>query len=273
MALFLLAFFFFLALASVIVLYRHFHVDVFREGKPLKIPARLIAILLTAVAVGFSLLAIWILRSASARALDLFFAITFSIGWAVNALFLLPRQIGRTRLLVGVATGVAVFALTWTFSSVLLRNLFFAGSILWIGPVIFRRFHLPFRYFLFGLVAFGVYDAMNVFLLSNAGTVVTNVGRFTGLITFGGNELGIGDFFLGYCIVNGAQQYCSSRTLPWILATWSPLPMLLLRWIVPASSGHAYPYSVFLVPVALILFLSVKRCSRDDLASKVPRPG
>ena len=78
-------------------------------------------------------------------------------------------------------------------------------------------------------------------------------GKFSGLVTFDGNELGIGDFFIAYVMANAFQYFFRSQKLAWLLAALFALPLLLLT-IIPLLSGAIIPYTIFLIPVAFVAY-------------------
>lgn len=251
MSLVFLAIFFFLSIGCAILVYPKFTVDIFKEGRPLKLRGWLSALFLTLIAIGCALLTLSLVRTSTPNALDRLFVIVFSAGWAANVLYLLPRSFASSRIPISVVFGVAVFFVIWTWPVAGLVNVFYAGSILWIGPVVFRRFKLPLRYFIIGLILFLLYDVLNILALDSGRAVMEETGRFSGLVAFDGNELGIGDFFIAYAMANAAQYYFRSVRLAWVLAILFALPLLLLK-VVPVFAGMIIPYTIFLIPVAFV---------------------
>jgi hypothetical protein len=258
MSLVFLALFFFLSIGVAIACFPLFRMDLFQKGRPVNIRRWLLAVLLAVVAVGGALTTMSIVHSSSTVVLDRLFATVFSAGWALNALFLLPRGAGRLRLPLSVAVGAIALYFVWQWPSTTIHNIFYAGSILWVGPVLFRRFRLPLRFFVLGLALFLVYDVINILVLDTGTALSEATGRFSGLVIFGGNELGVGDFFVAYAMVNAAQYFYQSKKLAWLLGALFSLPLLALG-AIPALKGVALPYTVICIPVAVCAYVFIHR--------------
>lgn len=251
-------------LAAAIAMFPHFQTQLFREGKPIALPKIAAVFLLTGVALVFAAAAWWLFHSASRTLLELLFAFVFGGGWVVNALYFLPPRVGQSRVALSLIIGVVLIGAVYAFPFSLARNLFTIGSLLWLGPMIFRRFSLPLRYFNLGLVLFTLFDIFAIYVVQSDEIIISQAKPLVlnGLIQVGGHLIGIGDFFIGYLIVNAAQHFFSQR-LAWALAVWIPLPMVLLPWLWPSGLGQTFPYTMFITPVALAAYAAVHFSTRQ----------
>lgn len=200
------------------------------------------------------------LRHAEENTYSTFIILLLLVSWAANIFYLLPLSRLPARLsfsLLG-ATGIVLVAL-W-FPSQHYFNIVTAGSILWVGPILFRRIKLSLRIFILLAIAFTAYDAVNIWVLPELTFESDPSPLLNGLVGFDGQILGVGDFLLGYLLV-GAGRHFFSRSIAWLCAVWIPLPLLFIQWLSAVESHVIYPYTVFVVPVVLIIFVIAKRRS------------
>lgn len=221
-----------------------------KQGPQLRLSyLSVIAIVVTVV--GLSAAGSWYaLTQANQSVLQGFYIIFFSLGFLLSWIIIFPKS--KIWLPIGcLVTGSFLFAIFASHSQ-LLQNIFMACSALWIGPVVFKRLHLKFRYFIAGIILFLVIDIYNVYFTHSSVAFSDDTLLLNGLIVFGSWLLGIGDFFLAYLTVNAVQKDMSKTTAV-VLSAVIAFARFFIRLFFP-HYNHDIPYFLIITPATLVAY-------------------
>ena len=254
---FFLSLFFFAFLIISILAYRRFDPKLLSIGSAIRLSRRtlvffFLADILVAVGVGY----LFIYHS-NPVLLEYFYGVLYYLSAVIGCFLLIQQKSLKRRIIAALCLPIPFFALTILTRWQMLQNIVTAGSIIWVGIFLFKRFRIPQKCFIAGLIIATLIDAYNVWLAPASSGLFSDVSLlFNGNIVFGSASLGIGDFFLGYLIVAAFIYYRNVRQAI-IIAFIIAFARFILRAIIPAFAGVAIPYYVIIVPLSLLaLWLS-----------------
>ncbi|MBU1890196.1 hypothetical protein KJ782_01755 [Patescibacteria group bacterium] len=210
-------------------------------------------IILTAVGASLAIFAWWMFRFASAEHYNLFIALIFTFSWITNLFYLFRFENSLTRLVVSFILTDILLLLVMAFPNQLLQNIYMAASLLWVGPVLLRRLKIRIELFITFIFLFMAYDIVSVLYTTPVELTESTEVVLNGLIQFQGQILGVGDFLLAFLMINAAQHFFG-KIPALLIAIWTPLPLLLLRFVFPEMIGLILPYTLFIVPPALLIY-------------------
>jgi len=249
----LLSVFFGLFLIVEILLFPVFDFSFMSRGKILTISKKMtVAILAAAIFLSVSISSIVISKS-SPELLQIFYIVLFVISLTMTLFFLLNLKRTYIRLLLSLSVSICLLYLLSVYPTSLTQNLFMSASILWVGIVVFKRFNVRLKYFIPFMLFFAIIDSINVYVLKTYTTFSDELFILNGLVAIGPFILGIGDFFLAYLIVSAARRY-HTIWYALLLAVLLPLPRFFIRVLIPELEGAEFPYSIFMVPIALLVY-------------------
>ena len=211
-----------------------------------------VAILAAAIFLSVSISSIVISKS-SPELLQIFYIVLFVISLTMTLFFLLNLKRTYIRLLLSLSVSICLLYLLSVYPTSLTQNLFMSASILWVGIVVFKRFNVRLKYFIPFMLFFAIIDSINVYVLKTYTTFSDELFILNGLVAIGPFILGIGDFFLAYLIVSAARRY-HTIWYALLLAVLLPLPRFFIRVLIPELEGAEFPYSIFMVPIALLVY-------------------
>lgn len=259
---FILSLFIFVFLWFAIRLYPKFSLDFLAKGKNIRLSNLAVAlILITTASIVGGLTALFIYVSGP-QLLQLFYIGLYTLSSLITLFFLfnLPKILWRS--LAAITGSLLLLLVVLKIPSQFFQNLFMAGSLLCLGPVIFqklnfqslKKFKINFKLIIVILVAVAIIDIYNVYFSPSSG-IYSDEGFFlNGLITFGKFSLGIGDFFLMYLIIGLTQKLWQTKPAV-ILAVFLAFARFFLRLLFPELSNVDIPYYLIIVPITLIFWL------------------
>ncbi|MFA4872467.1 MAG: hypothetical protein WC659_00830 [Patescibacteria group bacterium] len=250
---FLLSLFFSVCLAAEVWLYSHLDLSFLQRGRVVTVSQRVVGFVATVTAAIALIISFLILHRASPYLLQLFYIIFFTFSAALFIVLVVRLRPLLPRFILGILIAFILLIVTLIFPYSLLQNIFMAVSILWVGPIVFRRFSLSLPLFFIILVVFALIDTYNISIVTLPSLFSDESFAYNGLVTVGEYMLGIGDFFLGYLMVSAARHYLG-RAPAYFLAALLPIPRFLIRIIIPILAGATFPYSLFMVPLSLTVF-------------------
>ncbi len=251
---FFLSLFFGVCLAVEVWLYPHLDLSFLQRGRAVTVSKRVVVFAAAVIAAIALIVSLLILHRGSPYLLQLFYIIFFTFSAALFIVFVVRVHPLLPRFIMGILVACILLVGTLIFPYSLLQNIFMAASILWVGPIVFRRFSLSLPLFFIILVAFALIDTYNISIVTLPSLFSDESFVYNGIITVGEYMLGIGDFFLGYLMVSAARRYLGIYPA-YLLVVLLPLPRFFIRIIIPMLAGVIFPYSLFMVPLSLIVFL------------------
>lgn len=208
------AFFFLIALIIQIELFSRFHFDFLRHGKDIKVSPYIVGLLSGIAVGGAGFVTYTFLTARSHSILEYFYLLFFTLNWFITICFLIQVNRLYHRFLISISVALILTALMLQLQSNLLQSIYIAGSLLWVGPMIFQRFKIQSGYFILFLLSFSILDIVNVYVI-NPGVTSTGQGLITstpvsvigGYVTFGTFMIGMGDFVLSFVAVSWIKRY------------------------------------------------------------------
>jgi len=248
----ILAGFFLLCLLVQVGVYPHIDMTVGVRGKSIRVSNQVVI----SVLVGFFVLALGLAFSLTVdegpSGLQQILIGLFTLSWLILLNHIL-RNVGTgVRLALSALLTSALVLLVFTYPHVLLQNVFMACALLWVGPVMFRRYRIRIRWFLLGLLILLIIDVVNIALVYSDETIMVTPGFLSGIIVFGNSLLGIGDILLGYLIVSASLRYHGTGTA-FLLALLIAIPIVIREFITPLADVML-PYYAVMVPVTFAVY-------------------
>ncbi|MBV9349656.1 MAG: hypothetical protein JO026_02795 [Patescibacteria group bacterium] len=266
---FLLSAFAFLFFLFAILVYRQVDFAFLKQGEDIRLSKNvfLFIVLITITVFGT---ATWFIMSFSGPfVLQTFYICLFAAGTMLSMYLLFPKRFGWYVANIGIISLTVPAILV--YHSQLLENIFMAFSLLWVGPVIFKKFRLTSGYVLAGMSLFSLINIYDVYLASPSSPAFGDETLLlNGLISFGNVALGMGDFFLAYIAVNAVQKHVSMRTAV-ALAFFIAFARFCIRGLFPYYQADI-AYSVVITFGTLIIFAS-RSFGQRGLEGGGPRQG
>ena len=219
-------------------------------GRTIKLAKGQLFLLLVSVALVIAWAVNYLLWQAGAQLLQIFYYLVYGLGLSFSIVLLLSDLRWRYLALSGLALGFAIIIILGNASAIL-QNIIMALSLVWVGPLVFKKFELRPRYFLAVLLAFAAVDACNVYIGPGAKPAVSDDGLlFNGLVASGSYLLGMGDFLLAGLAVCFVFKYLGRQRAVW-LAVLLAAVRFLLRWLWPAYTADI-PYAAVIALITIL---------------------
>lgn len=270
---FILSVFIVIFLWFAILFYPKFNLDFLAKGKNIRLSNLTVGLIIIATAlIGLTLAALFIYVSGP-QLLQFFYLGLYTFSWLITYFFLFNFKKILWRAVFSFSASLILLLIVLKFSSQFYQNLFMAGSLIWLGPVIFqklnfsslKKFKINFKLIIVILFSVAIIDAYNIYLSPSSG-VYSDAGFFlNGMITFGNFSSGIGDIFLMYLIIGLTQKLWRQKPAL-ILAFLLAFARFFLR-LIPGLNNVVIPYYLIIVPITLIFWLIIYLINEQNTKS------
>lgn len=239
-----------LAYLVQVVLYHRYDVSIIGGHQPARIPRPVVVAILSFTFLSAFIIAAVRIRFDGPSGLQPILIIVFTLSWALNLYRLIPARF-MMRLSIALGGAAMLLALATTVPSSWVQSAVMAGSLLWIGPYLFRRYRIPrWVFFLALLILMGIdLLAARVFVPV---PFVAPTAMLDGLLVAGSLTQGIGDLLLGYLIICATVRY-EGRWTASVLAVLLVVPLVIWRALV-GDEPSAFPYYAAIVPVTFAVY-------------------
>lgn len=247
-----LTFFFFIFLVVQIMTFQLFEFSFLENGNQIRISTKNFLLIVLGIFILVGSITFFILNSNMIASLLFLYTLMFLFSTFLTFFLTLKIESPLKKSLAAVTISSIIVSLVLLFPVGILKNILIAGSLLWVAPVLLKKFKIKKPHLFAFMFLFMLFDIYNVYYLTPQTSPSYNYFTLNGYIEFGRLALGMGDFFLGYLAVS--LLYLEKGYLKaTILALLISLPLLAIGFL---SLKHEFPYTIFIViPALLIYFL------------------